>query len=156
MDKAEGDKFRADILKLLLEFAIYAHKELLNTDEEIEYDPSFCYTPEPIDFDPKNYVRFHGMTLSDSQGTYWIALEALDELEQYLKKAGFPTIFTVLLMNEKFREYIYIDDTSDLKKLFYNCVFEKEIDYKNLNKEKIESAITDIDKLLMFPRIQYA
>ncbi len=155
MDKVDGDKFCADILKLLLEFAICAHKELLNTDGEIEYDPSFCYTPDPIDFDPANYIRFHGMTLSDSQGTYWIELATLDKLKQYLKNAGLPTIFTVLLMNEKFRKNVYIDETSDLKRLFYGCVFEKKINYEKLNKESVESALIDIDKLLLFQRIKY-
>ena len=155
MDKAEGDKFGADICKLLLEFVIHAHKELLRKHGEIEYEPSFQYTPHPIIFDPANYLRFHSLTISKSGGTYWIQLQALDELEQYLKHAGFPTIFTTTLVNQDFRRTMLIDEEITLKKVFYNCLFKKRIAYAKLNQEKIESAITDIDKLLMLPRIKY-
>jgi hypothetical protein len=94
------------------------------------------------------------MEATKSGGTYWLRFKAIGQLEVELLSAQMPCTFTVLLINDKFRDVMYIDQDLDLNKKLYQAIFE-DFD-QNIDTEKLTSTIANLEKMLFMKTIKFS
>jgi len=150
----EVTRIREQVSPLLLEFVIFAHRDKLSKDGEFIYDPKIHKEPLSIEFEESTMLRYNGMTVTKSGGTYWLRFKSIGELKKTLLSANLPYTFTALLINEKFRNQMYIDEYLNLDKVLFDCFYVPTIK-RSIDKEKLDKAIDSLDKILVFKRIKY-
>lgn len=142
------------LLSLLLEFVIFAHKDKLEREGDYEYHPDEHVEPLSISFHEHTMLSFNGMEVTESGGTYWLRFKTTGKLEKELLKSGMPTTFTALLINEKFRSLMYIDEETNFKKILAVALFEED-NKKKKEQDKLLEAILNIEKLTLLSRIKF-
>ena len=149
-----SQQLKAQMLSLLLQFAVYAHKDKLVRDGDYIYNPKTNKEPSSINFDESTLLSYDGMEVTKSGGTYWLRFRAIGQLEVELLSAQVPSTFTVLLINDKFREVMYIDQDLDLNKKLYQALFE---DFnQDIGTDKLTSLIANLEKLLLMKSIKFS
>jgi hypothetical protein len=142
------------LLVLLLDLAIFAHKDKLEREGEYEYLPDEHSERLSVDFNESTMLNYNGMKVTPSGGTYWLRFKAIGKLKSELLSAGMPYTFTVLLVNEKFRKSMWIDKDLDFQKKFVMAVFESR--RKGVtDAAKISRAISNLEKLSLPLRIKF-
>jgi hypothetical protein len=149
-----SEQLKAQMLSLLLQFAVYAHKDKLVRDGDYIYNPKTNKKPSSINFDESTLLSYDGMEVTESGGTYWLRFRAIGQLEVELLSAQVPCTFTVLLINDKFREVMYIDQDLDLNKKFYQALFE-DFD-QDIDTDNLTSLIANLEKLLLMKKIKFS
>ena len=143
------------LLALLLDFAIFAHKDKLERDGEYEYCPDEHRERLSVDFNESTMLNYNGMKVTPSGGTYWLRFKAIGKLKSELLSAGIPYTFKVLLVNEKFRKSMWIDKDFDLQKKLVMAIFESR--RKGVtDATKTAQAISNLEKLSLLPRIKFS
>jgi hypothetical protein len=150
----DSEKLKDKTLSLLREFVIYAHKDKLERDGDYVYDPAFTKEPLSIDFNESTMLSYDGMEITESGGTYWLRFKTTGELEVELISADMPSSFTILLVNENFRDVIYIDQYFNLNNYLALALFEK-FD-KDINTFKLTKTILNLEKILLFNKIKFS
>ena len=150
----DSEQLKTKILSLLLQFAVCAHKDKLLRDGDYIYVPNTDTQPLSIEFDESTLLSYDGMEVTKSGGTYWLRFRAIGQLEVELISAQIPCTFTVLLINDKFRDVMYIDQDLDLNKNLYQALFEDF--YQNIDTEKLTSTIVNLEKLLFMKTIKFS
>jgi hypothetical protein len=150
----DSEQLKAKMLSLLLQFAVYAHKDKLVRDGDYTYDPNTDTQPLSINFDESTLLSYDGMEVTQSGGTYWLRFKAIGQLEVELLSAEVPSTFTVLLINDKFRDVMYIDQDLDLNKKLYQALFE-DFD-QDIDTDKLTSLIVNLEKLLLMKTIKFS
>ncbi len=146
----------SEILQLLLNLTILAHKDKLNRDGEFHYSKWINYEDEQelIELDERSMLKYSRIEVSQTGGTFYLNLQAIGKLEEYLKFAGFPITFTVCLINERFQDYFLIDDDITFVKCFQMSPFEKSFNSSKLDADKVNETLENIKKLILFPYIK--
>jgi hypothetical protein len=152
--KENSEQLKAKMLSLLREFAVYAHKDKLVKDGDYTYDPNTDTQPLSIEFDESTLLSYDGMKVTKSGGTYWLKFKAIGHLEAELLSAELPCTFTVLLINDKFRDVMYIDQDLDLNKKLYQALFE-DFD-QDIDTDKLTSLVANLEKLLLMKTIKFS
>ena len=152
--KENSKQLKDKMLSLLLQFAVYAHKDKLVRDGDYIYNPKTNKKPSSIEFDESTLLSYDGMEATKSGGTYWLRFRAIGQLEVELLSAEMPCTFTVLLINDKFRDVMYIDQDLDLNKKLYQALYE-DFD-KKIDIEKLTSTITNLEKMLLMKTIKFS
>jgi len=152
--KENSEQLKAKMLSLLREFAVYAHKDKLVKDGDYTYDPNTDTQPLSIEFDESTFLSYDGMEVTSSGGTYWLRFRAIGQLEVELLSAEVPSTFTVLLINDKFRNVMYIDQNLDFNKKLYQALFE-DFD-QDIDTNKLTSLIANLEKLLLMKTIKFS
>ena len=142
--------------KLLCEATIYAHKDKLTVEDEMEYLPSEHKRIGSVSFQPESMLKYAGMTVTKSGGTYWLKFKAIGRLKEILLTANLPTDFTSLLLNTKFKDSMLLTKDDDITSFFYQSHFTKKIDTASISNEAADIAIRDIEKLFFLKKITYA
>ena len=150
----DSEQLKPKVLSLLREFAVYANKDKLVRDGDYSYDPNTDTQPLSIEFDESTLLSYDGMEVTKSGGTYWLRFRAIGQLEVELLSAEIPCAFTVLLINDKFRDVMYIDQDLDLNKKLYQALFE-DFD-QEIDTDKLTSVITNLEKLLLMKKIKFS
>ena len=148
------DELEKKLLSLLLQFAVCAHKDKLVRDGDYTYDANTDTQPLSIEFDESTFLSYDGMEVTKSGGTYWLRFKAIGQLEVELLSAQMPCTFTVLLINDKFRDVMYIDQDLDLNKKLYQALYE-DFD-QNIDTEKLTSTIANLEKMLFMKTIKFS
>jgi len=148
------DELEKKLISLLLQFAVYAHKDKMLKDGDYIYDPKTDTQPLSIEFDESTLLSYDGMEVTKSGGTYWLKFRAIGPLEVELLSAEMPCTFTVLLINDKFRDVMYIDQDLDLNKKLYQALYE-DFD-QNIDTEKLTNAIANLEKMLLIKTIKFS
>ena len=148
------EQLKTKILSLLLQFAVCAHKDKLARDGDYIYNPITDKKPLSIEFDESTLLSYDGMEVTKSGGTYWLRFRAIGQLEVELLSAQMPCTFTVLLINDKFRDVMYIDQDLDLNKKLYQALYE-DFD-QNIDAEKLTSTIANLEKMLLMKTIKFS
>jgi hypothetical protein len=151
---SDSEQLKAKMLSLLREFAVYAHKDKLVKDGDYIYDPNTDTQPLSIEFDESTLLSYDGMEVTKSGGTYWLKFRAIGQLEVELLSAEVPCTFTVLLINDKFRNVMYIDQNLDFNKKLYQALFE-DFD-QDIDTDKLTSLIANLEKLLLMKTIKFS
>jgi hypothetical protein len=149
-----SEQLKAQMLSLLLQFAVYAHKDKLVRDGDYIYNPKTNKKPSSINFDESTLLSYDGMEVTQSGGTYWLSFKAIGQLEVELLSAEVPSPFTVLLINDKFRDVMYIDRNLDLNKKLYQALFE-DFD-QDIDTDKLTSLVANLEKLLLMKTIKFS
>ena len=150
----DSEQLKPKVLSLLREFAVYANKDKLVRDGDYSYDPNTDTQPLSIEFDESTLLSYDGMEVTKSGGTYWLKFKAIGQLEVELLSAQMPCTFTVLLINDKFRDVMYIDQDLDLNKKLYQALYE-DFD-QNIDTEKLTSTIANLEKMLLMKTIKFS
>jgi len=148
------EQLKSKIISLLRDFAVYAHKDKLVRDGDYIYNPKTNKKPSSINFDESTLLSYDGMEVTKSGGTYWLRFRAIGQLEVELLSAKVPSTFTVLLINDKFRDVMYIDQDLDLNKKLYQALFE-DFD-QDIDTDKLTSLIANLEKLLLMKTIKFS
>jgi len=150
----KSELLKAQVLSFLLQFAVFAHKDKLVRDGDYIYNPKTDKKPSSIKFDESTFLSYDGMEVTKSGGTYWLKFRAIGQLEVELLSATLPSTFTVLLINDKFRDVIYIDQDLDLNKKLYQALL-KDFD-QDIDTDKLTSLIANLEKLLLLKTIKFS
>jgi len=154
LSTSDSEQLKAKMLSLLREFAVYAHKDKLVRDGDYIYDPDTDTQPLSIEFDESTLLIYDGMKVTKSGGTYWLRFRAIGQLEVELLSAEMPCTFTVLLINDKFRDVMYIDQDLDLNKKLFQALYE-DFD-QNIDTEKLTNTIANLEKMLLMKTIMFS
>ena len=155
MNISDKKNLESEVLKQLKELAIYAHLRLINESGDIIYETQVFQTKEEFEFNKKFQIEYKEKSISQSSGTFFVQFLTKGKLNEILKFYKFPTEFTIYVMNEKFRETLYLDETSNLNKIIFHTSFENTVDYQKINFHS-NGIIEEINKLLLFLRIKYS
>ena len=91
----DSEQLKTKILSLLLQFAVYAHKDKLVSDGDYIYDPNTDTQPLSIEFDESTLLSYDGMEVTKSGGTYWLRFRAIGQLEVELLSARMPCTLVI-------------------------------------------------------------
>ena len=150
----DSEQLKAKMLSLLLQLAVYAHKDKLARDGDYIYNPKTDKKPLSIEFDESTLLSYDGMEVTKSRGTYWLKFKAIGQLEVELVSAEMPSTFTVLLINEKFQDVMYIDQNINLNSKLYQALYE---DFDQIiDTDKLTNAIANLEKILLLKTMKFS
>lgn len=145
------------LLKVLRDVVIFAHKDKLERDGEFEYCRYDSEEPLSVEFHKSTLLEYDGLDwVSDSGGTYALRFKAIGKLEDELRKADVSTTFIIHLCEFNFRPTILIDNSFEKVGCFTGAYFEEGASPKEKDATKIIELAQKIDRLILLKKLKYA